>query len=226
MNKELIIFGSEEIADLAHFYFSNDTTYKVKAFTIDDEYIKEDFKNKLPIIPFSEVTKKYPPSDFDMHIALSYKKLNKLREEKFNTAKEKNYFLASYISSKSVYWKDLTHGENCFVLENQTIQPNVQLEDNVMLWSGNHIGHGTKIQSHTYVSSHVVISGHCNIGKRCFLGVNSTLKDFLTIGDDCFIGMSSNITKDLSNGCVTLSKCSEIFEADDRKARALKRSYF
>lgn len=226
MVSELIIFGTEEIAELAHFYFSRDSHYNVKAFTADDQFIKEETKNNLPIIPYSEIINKFPPSSFHMHIALSYQKLNKLREEKYNRAKANNYYLASYISSKSVYWNDLKYGENCFILENQTIQPKVILGDNVMLWSGNHIGHGVKIGNHTYVSSHVVISGHCEIGERCFLGVNSTLKDFCNIGDDCFVGMSSNLTKDLSNGDVVIAKGSDIYNEDDRRAKALKRSYF
>ena len=103
MVSDLIIFGKEEIAELAHFYFSKDSQYNVKAFTVDDEFIKEETKNNLPIIPYSEVIDKYPSSDFHMHIALSYQKLNKLREEKFNRAKAQNYFLASYLSSKSVF---------------------------------------------------------------------------------------------------------------------------
>ena len=54
-------------------------------------------------------------------IEFRVEKLNKLREEKFNRAKAQNYFLASYLSSKSVYWDDFKYGENCFILENQTI---------------------------------------------------------------------------------------------------------
>ena len=126
MINDLIIFGTEEIAELAHFYFSNDSQYNVKAFTIDDEYIKEETKNNLPIIPYSEIIENFSPNDFHMHIALSYQKLNQLREEKFMRAKSQNYYLASYLSSKSVFWHDFSYGENCLILENQTIQPKVK----------------------------------------------------------------------------------------------------
>ena len=175
---DLIIFGSAEIAELAYFYFKHDSSYRVVAFTVDDAYAKESTFNKLPLIPFSEIVSNFSPEKYAMHVALSYARLNQLREEKFNQAKSSKYELASYVSSKSAFWQDLNIGENCFILENQTIQPTVKIGNNVMLWSGNHIGHASTIDDHAYISSHVVISGHCKIGKRSFFGVNSTLKDF------------------------------------------------
>ena len=226
MKKNLIIFGTQEIADLAHFYFTNDSDYEVKGFTIDDEYIVESQFNGLPVIPYSLVSNEFPGNNNFMHIAISYQKLNKLREEKFKRALKDGYKLASYISSKSVFWKDLKHGRNCLILENQTIQPKVSIGDNVMIWSGNHIGHGSTIGDHSYISSHVVLSGHTRIGKRCFLGVNSTIKDFCEIGDDCFVGMSSSVTKNMPNESISIAESSSIYDKDDRKSRALKRSYF
>ena len=226
MEKNLIIFGNKEIADLAYFYFTNDSNYKVKAFTVDDEFIKEETFNGLPIVPYSEINIKFPSNKFSMHIAISYQKLNKLREEKFNRSKSQGYELATYISSQAVTWSDLRYGQNCFVLENQTIQPNVNLGNNVMIWSGNHIGHGATINDHAYISSHVVLSGHSYVGKRSFLGVNSTVRDFCKIGNDCFIGMSAIITKDMPDESVSISEGSPIFDKEDRKAKALKRSYF
>ena len=100
-------------------------------------------------------------------------------------------------SSKSIFWPDLTIGDNCFILENQTIQPTVNIGDNVMIWSGNHLGHGCSIGNHTYISSHVCISGHTKIGESNFWGVNSSTADFVTIGDRVFVAMGAVVVNDL-----------------------------
>ncbi|NCC20892.1 MAG: acetyltransferase [Alphaproteobacteria bacterium] len=226
MTRSLVIFGAAEVASLAKFYFSHDSDYEVKAFTVDDAYVGSDTFDGLPVVPFSEVTKKYPPGTHRMHVALSYMKLNQLRADKYAQAKEAGYELASYICSKSVVWPDLGHGDNCFVLENQTVQPGVRLGNNVMLWSGNHIGHGSVIGDHTYFASHVVVSGHCKIGQRCFLGVNATLRDFLTVGDECFITMDASVVKNVPDRAVVLGNPATILEANDRKAQAIKKNYF
>ncbi len=226
MTRPLIIFGSAEIAELAYFYFENDSDYSVVAFTVDDEFVAQGKKLDLPVVPFSKIAERFPPAQHDMHVALSYAKLNQLRQKKYDAAKAAGYRLASYVCSKSVDWPDIVHGDNCFILENQTIQPNVRIGNNVMIWSGNHLGHGSVIDDHTYVSSHVVISGHCTIGKRCFFGVNSMLKDFSEIGDDCFVGMGAAVSANVPDGGIALGPTADIFQADDRRARALKKMYF
>jgi sugar O-acyltransferase (sialic acid O-acetyltransferase NeuD family) len=226
MPRPLLVFGSAEIAQLAKFYFEHDGDYRVAAFTVDDEFVEGDKFLDLPLVPFSEATKRFPPAEYEMHVALSYKKLNRLRQEKYEQAKAAGYRLASYVCSKSVTWPDLSIGDNCFILENQTIQPGVRIGNNVVIWSGNHLGHGSTIGDHTYIASHVVISGHCTIGQRCFLGVNATLRDFLKVGSDCFIGMDASVSKDMEDGAVAFGTPAEVFAADDRRARALKRQYF
>ncbi len=226
MSKPLVIFGSAEMAELAKFYFEHDSERKVVAFTVDDAHVKEDKFNGLPLVPFSEVTKRYPTDTYDMHVALSYAKLNRVRQEKYEQAKAAGYTLPSYVCSKSATWPDLAIGDNCFLLENQTIQPTVRIGNNVTIWSGNHLGHGTQIGDHTYIASHVVISGHCKIGQRNFFGVNSTVRDFCNIGDDCFIAMGASVARDMPDGSVALGPQIEIYAEDDRRAKALKKLYF
>lgn len=224
--KPLVIFGSAEIAALAKFYFDIDSDYRVVAFTVDDNYVQADEFEGLPLVPFGQVSELYPPGRHEMFVGLSYRRLNRLREAKYEQAKQAGYNLASYVCSKAVTWPDLVIGDNGFVLENQTIQPTVKIGDDVMIWSGNHIGHGSEIDDHTYIASHVVISGHCRIGKRCFLGVNATVRDFCNIGDDCFIAMDASVTRDVEAGSVVLGQSGKVLAPDDRRARAIKRQYF
>lgn len=40
MKKQLVIFGSAEIAELAYYYFQHDSNYEVIAFTVDDDFVK------------------------------------------------------------------------------------------------------------------------------------------------------------------------------------------
>lgn len=225
-SRKLAIFGSAEIASLARFYFTNDSNYEVVAFTVDDPYVTADNYEGLPLLGFSEFQKRFSPDEVDLHVALSYKRLNRLREEKYQQAKSAGYALASYVCSRSVTWPDLNIGDNCFILENQTIQPTVTIGSNVMIWSGNHLGHGTAIKDHSYIASHVCISGHCTIGERTFMGVNATTADFTKIGADCFIAMDASVTRDIPDGSVVMGSPGTVLPADDRRAQTIKRKYF
>ncbi|MBM3515820.1 MAG: acetyltransferase [Alphaproteobacteria bacterium] len=222
----IVVFGSGEIATLARYYFDNDSSYRVAGFIVDDEFANVSELEGLPVVSLSRVAERFPPGRFKAHVALSYRGLNRFRERAFQALKARSYTLVSYFCSRGVRWPDLKHGENCFVLENQTLQPTVTLGDNVMLWSGNHIGHGTVIGDHTYVSSHVVLAGHVKIGQRCFVGINATVKDFTTIGDDTFIAMGAAVTKDVPSGSVVIGAAATILPADDPGAGRLRRKYF
>ncbi len=194
--KKLIIFGTGDIAQLANFYFTHDSDYEAVAFTVDKEYLKDSQFEGKPVVPFEEVQEHFSPREHDLFIALSYSSLNAIRKDKYNSGREKGYTMASYLSSKAYVYPGFEIGENCFILEDNTIQPFVRIGNNVTLWSGNHIGHHSQIGSHTFIASHVVISGGVEVGEQCFIGVNATFRDHITIGDRCVIGAGALIMRD------------------------------
>ena len=209
MRKPLVIFGSGDIAQLAHYYFSTDSNYEVVAFTADANYITESGFCGLPVVAFEDVSRKYPPDSYDFFVALSYSKLNAIRKEKFLAAKEMGYKLVSFISSRATVLNKGRIGENCFIFENNTIQPFVTIGDNVTLWSGNHIGHHSVIHNHTFIASHVVISGGVEIGESCFIGVNATLRDHLKIGDRCIVGAGALLLENADPEGVYMGRATE-----------------
>ncbi len=196
MKKSLIIFGITEQAQLAHFFFSMDSNYKVVAFTVDAAYMTDKEFCGLPVVPFEKIVTYYSTDTFEFFVALGYSKLNQVRKEKYLAAKSMGYRIASYISSRVTMLNDGRIGENCFILEDNTIQPFVTIGNNVTLWSGNHIGHHSTIKDHCFIASHVVISGGVEIGEQCFIGVNATLRDHIKIGEKCVIGAGALILAD------------------------------
>ncbi len=226
MEKKLIIFGTGEIAEIAFYYFSNFSEYNVSFFTVDDKFIKEENFCGKPVVPFQKIEEIYDPKSYDMHVAISYQKMNKTRAEKYNEAKLKGFQLSNFISKKSNIHENVIFGDNCFVLENQTIQQNVKLGSNIMIWSSNHIGHGTIMNNHTYLSSHVIISGHCEIGLRCFFGVNSSVADFCKIGNDCFIGMGANVSNNMSDEMSALNNSTKYFNKEEKTIQIIKKKFF
>lgn len=195
--KKLIIFGCGSIGELAHFYFTKHSGRQVAAFTVDAAFKTSETLCGLPVVDFEQLPNRYPPEAFDLFVALSYTRINRLRAEKCAQAKNNGYTLASYVSPHATVLTQHPIGENCFILEDNTIQPFVKIGHNVTLWSGNHIGHHSVIGDHCFISSHVVVSGGVTIGPYCFLGVNATLRDHIQIGEGCVIGAGALILSDV-----------------------------
>lgn len=196
MKKRLVIFGSGDIAQLAHFYFTTDSEYELAAFTVDAAYKTEEEFCGLPVIAFEDVCAEFPPAHYELFIAISYSKVNALRKEKYLAAKAMGYRFASFISSRATVLNEGRLGDNCFIFEDNTIQPFVSIGNNVTIWSGNHIGHHSTIGDHCFIASHVVISGGVQIGEQCFIGVNATLRDHIKVGERCVIGAGALLLSD------------------------------
>lgn len=195
--KKLLIFGAADAAEVAHYYFCHDSDYSVAAFTVDAEHLPADRKFRgLEVVPFEGIEKLYRPEEYLFFVALGYSHLNRIRREKYFAAKAMGYRLVSYISSQATILNDRRIGENCFILEDNTVQPFVSIGNNVTLWSGNHIGHHSRIDDHCFLASHIVVSGRVHIGESCFIGVNATIRDNTSIGENTLVGAGSLILAD------------------------------
>ena len=193
--KKLVVYGTGMWAELVDFYFRNDSAYEVVAFTNAAAFIREDSFQGRPVVPFEEVERKFPVDEYDIFIAVGYLKMNKIRQARVAEAKAKGYTCATYISSRAMCFGNAS-GENCFILENNVIQPFTVIGRNVIMSSDNHIGHHGKIGDNCFISSNVVIAGACEIGRNCFLGVNSTIRDHIKLGPFVVVTPGAVVMKD------------------------------
>ena len=191
---KVIIFGVLDTAELAHFYLTHDSEHEVVAFTVNQEYLKETEFKGLPVVAFEDIEKIFPPAEFQFFAPMTGKNMNRNREKIYLEAKSKGYKCVSYISSKATTFNNEI-GENCFILEDNTIQPFTKIGNNCVFWSGNHIGHHGEIKDHVFFTSHVVLSGHCVIESYCFFGVNATIRDYMHIAEGTLVAMAAAITK-------------------------------
>jgi len=217
----LVIFGTGDIAQLAQFYFSNDSSYEPVGFTVDAGYLTESTCCGLPVVSFEEVATRYRADVYAMFVALSYSKLNEVRKSKYLAAKALGYRMANYVSSHATVLNEGRIGDNCFILENNTIQPFAIIGSNVTLWSGNHIGHHSIIRDHCFIASHVVVSGGVEIGESCFVGVNATLRDHITVGEKCVVGAGTMLLADAAPEGVYIGEATERSKVPSVKLRKI-----
>lgn len=219
--RDLIIFGDGQIAEVAHYYFTAEGGRTVAAFTVDAEYRKTETVLGTPVVPFEEVQDLYPPSKYEMYVAISFKQVNKLRMKKVAEAEGKGYALASHVSPGASVWKGFELHPNTLIMEQNVIQPFVTVGRNCTLWSGNHIGHHTRIGDHCFIASHAVISGACDIGDGTFIGVNATLRDGISIGRHAVIGAGALVLASAPDEAVFIGQGSEIARVPSSRLRSI-----
>jgi len=218
---DVVIFGTGQIAEVAHYYLTQEGGRKVAAFTVDRKYITAETLCGLPVVDFENVQETHPPQAYEMFIAVSFRQVNKLRESKFNEAQAKGYSLASHISPRAVVWSGFKANPNTIVMESNVIQPYVRVGRNVTMWSGNHIGHHTTIGDHCFIASHAVISGSVTIGEGSFVGVNVTIRDNVRIGARNVLGAGALILSDTPDNAVFMGQATEMSSVPSNRLRSI-----
>lgn len=205
--KPVVIFGNGQFADMLHFYFSTDSGRKIAGFTVDRTHLKEAHFCGLPVVPFEEVEKHFPPQQYDICVAIGYSKGNKfidtlkVRKEKYFQAINKGYQFASYISSKAQIMHRDRIGQNTVILEGSWIMPYTTVGNNCILyWCG--IGHHVHIADHVFMAGNVVIGGQTEVGEGALFGIGVTVANALKIGKQSVLGVGAVITHDVVDDAV------------------------
>ena len=191
--EKIILIGASAAAVQIHFELSHDSPYEVAAFTVDQKYIKEDKLSGLPVVPFEDVERMYPPDEYKAMVAIYASRVNKTRAEKYLQAKEKGYQFINFISSKAITWPDLNIGENCYIGEGAICRPYLTIGNNVFVLPGALLGHYAVIKDHCFIGSRAVILGAATIEPYCSLGANATILDTVTVARECVIGAGAVI---------------------------------
>lgn len=215
---KVVLFGTGGGADTAYRYLTKDSPHEIVGFTVDAARRDRDSHKGLPVVDFEKVAERFPPSEYKMFILLSFDGMNALRIKKYEEAKAKGYSFVSYVASDIFRIEPISVGQNCLILESQTINLDVKIGDNVVLWSGNHVGDRSTIGDHTWVSSQAAIGGDVKIGSGCFIGMHATIGHGISVADRNFIGAGALVTKNtkpaavyVRESCKPLPMTSDVF---------------
>lgn len=201
---KIVLFGVGRGADVAYRFLTSDTEHEVVGFAVDEKYRKVGTLRGLPVVAFEDVERHFPPDHFRMMVLLGYKGMNTLRQQRYDAAKAKGYTLESYVASDIFRVEPISVGENCFILDNQSISLDVRIGNNVVMWSSNHIGDMTTIADHAWLTSHCTIAASVEVGERAFLGIGCTIGNCVRIGEESLVGAHALITSDTAPGSVHL----------------------
>lgn len=207
--RKLILIGAGETAEMAYEYFTDDSDYTVMAFAVEREYLKDDTYLGLPMICLDSLADHYPPTDHCAFVALSYVRLNSARKRLCGYARSMGYELASYVSSRSFVGRDVSVGQNAFIMEQCSVQHHGYIGEGVVLWCGCQVAHRSFVGDYAWLAPGVVVSGFCSIGESSFLGSGATLVDGVSIARETVIGAGSLVRK-------SLPKPRMLYRADNR----------
>jgi sugar O-acyltransferase (sialic acid O-acetyltransferase NeuD family) len=213
---KVVLFGTGRGADVAFRFLKRDSDHEICGFATDHKYIDRDTFHDLPVVAFENVEQRFPPDRYKFLILLGYQAMNGLRAEKYAAAKGKGYSFISYVNSQFYRAEELDVGENCFILDNQSISLDVKIGNNVVMWSSNHVGDLSRIGDHSWLASHVTVAAEVEVQPYCFLGIGATVGNKLMLGQRTFVGANALIASDTRENSVHVSPASEAVDLDSK----------
>jgi len=217
--KRIVIFGDTSFAGIVAEYIHADTPDRVVAFTVDSSFIngRKTFED-LPLVPFEEVKRFYPPETHYFLVALSAAvKVKHLNSIKIKAGRSLGYSLYSFVHSTAYVAVSASLGENVMVFPHAIIEPRARIHDGVFVRSGAYVSHETEVGAYSYLAPRATFSGKVITGTHCFFGTNSTIRDRINIGDDVIVGAGAVVLRNLENGAVLKAAESKLLDIDRSK---------
>ena len=199
--RPLVIFGTRNFAEIADYFFTTDSAYKVVAFTVDSEYLEEDTFKGRPVVPFDELESTFPPGEADVFVAIGINAVNRMRAERVEAVQKKGYALASFIHSTACVPSAIQPGPNTMIMDNVLLHPYVQVGFNTIIWSRAGIALKCRIGNHCWITS-AQLGESIHLGDYCFVGLGAIIAPFLHIGARTVIGAGAVIQDDLDEASV------------------------
>lgn len=211
---KVVLFGTGRGADVAYRFLTRDSEHEICGFVLDRQFRDRDRFHGLPVVAFEDVQQHFPPTEFKMFILLGYQRMNAFRASKYLEAKQKGYSFISYANSSFYRAEELIMGENCFILDNQSISLDVKIGNNVVMWSSNHIGDLSVIEDHVWLASHVTIAAEVVVRPYCFLGIGATVGNKVVLAERTFVGANALVVSDTAENSVCVTGEAERVDVD------------
>lgn len=207
--KDIVLVGTGKMSEVISVYLEEFSELTIVGYTVDRCFYGDPTFRKRPLVPWDELASHFPPDQVRLLGPLTYQRLNSIRRDRYLEAKNCGYQFASFLHPDNhIMTNDI--GDNCIVLENNTIQPFCRIGSNTILWSSNHIGHHSTIGSHCFIASQVGIAGNCTIGDECHISGQVGIVHGVKIGNRCALLNAAGVSRDLPDDSVIVGQQSDI----------------
>ena len=193
---DVVVFGAGQLAEVAKAYLDRFGEDRVVGFTVDEGFLTQSEFQGLPVVAWERLEERFRPGSVKLLGPLSYQNLNEFRRDRHREGRARGYDFTRFIHPSTHNMAEMV-GENCFILENCTLQPVVRLGEGVIIWSGSHVGHHAIVEDFCFLSSQVGLASGVHIGTCSLIGGQVGIDNGITIGAGSYIESRCMIRRDV-----------------------------
>lgn len=198
--RKVVIYGAGAYGKMFFYEVARSGAIDIVAFTVDSAYLNMEKECGLPVVPFEEVTKIYPPEEYDMAVLCGHAVMRN-RAMMYNKAKAKGYRLINYVSPNAMLENEIKMGDNNIIMANVILGYNGVMGSNNIVHQNTYIGHEFEIENHSVIGTSCTLGGRCHFEDLVFMGMGVTARGYVRYGRESLIGIGSNVVKDVEAYC-------------------------
>ncbi len=202
MSQPLVIYGNSQIAEVAFARFSRCPQYTVRGFTVDAALLDKPSLHGLPVVPFEQVQRFFPPESVYIYVAVGPVQACRVRADRFESARRCGYRFASHVETGAFIDPTAMLGENCWIGHGAFVGAYAKLGSNLVVATQAVISHHCVVEDHCFLTLGCMVSGSVRIGARTFIGANATIRDRVVLGEGSIVGAGATIRRDTEPGSV------------------------
>lgn len=196
MSKDLIILcASADGINVAETIEKLTYEWNLIGFLDDDPAKQGTVINGIPVLGKTADVVMYPKCHFI--ILVGSPKDYTIKKKLFNRLGINIERFATIIHPSAYVSKFASIGRDVAILPGVTVMANAVIGNHVFIASKSNIGHGTKIGDYVLMSALVAIPGNVTVEEGCWIGLNSSIRDGVTIGQWSLVGMGSTVIHDV-----------------------------
>lgn len=159
-----------------------------------DDYTEALEVNGVPVLKYNDYKKKYKTEQAGIFIAVGEPAA---REKLYNMVKSDGFCLETIIHP-NVWVPETTEiGDGSYIAYEAFVSCNITIGNNTLIMPCASIGHDTVIGNHCVLSGQCNIAGNCKISDYCFLGLNSIVKEKISLAEWTIVSVGSAVLKDV-----------------------------
>jgi sugar O-acyltransferase (sialic acid O-acetyltransferase NeuD family) len=193
---DVVVFGASRLASLAWAVLTADGRHRVVAFTVDRSYLAEEEKHGLPVVPFEELERHFPPRATALVAPLGRHTATGLAAERRRAASVRGYASLSHVSARATVAPGVTVGTNCMIYDGAVVESFVTLGDDIMVRGSCHLSHHVAIAGSCFLAPRVTLAGGVTVGERCFIGIGAIVHSNVRIAPGCVVAAGARLTRD------------------------------
>lgn len=214
--KPVVVYGNGAMARVLHAFAAQ--ALPIAGFTVDADCIPagEPRFCGLPLVPFDEVGRHFPPARFDAIVAVGFAGMNELRRARHEALAAMGYGFARYVHPSVVLHPDVLIEEDCIVYDHVALHPGTRVGRGSFIASNASLGHDCRIGAFGWINGGVALAGGVEVGEQAFFGVNASVADGVRLGARSYVGAGTLVARDTAADSVTIAPAGEAFPVASR----------